>query len=82
MNTKKSTDKIIYDVYKLDNKIVYELAKKENLINEYDHNFICKIKDCWIKTIFKYNDKKETTINETFNNFITIFNNWLKDQNN
>jgi hypothetical protein len=80
MNTKKSTDKIIYDVYKLDNKIVYELAKKEDLINEYDDNFIYKIKDVWIKTIFKYNDKKETTINETFNNFIIIFNNWLKEQ--
>jgi predicted nucleotidyltransferase component of viral defense system len=82
MNTKKTSGKIIYDVYKLDNKIVYELAKKEGLINEYNDNFIWKIKDCWIKTIFKYNDKKETTINETFNNFIIIFNNWLKDQNN
>ena len=46
MNTKKSTDKIIYDVYKLDNKIVYELAKKENLINKYDKdNFLIKIKN-------------------------------------
>jgi hypothetical protein len=80
MNTKKSIDKIIFDVYKLNNEIVYKLAKKENLINKYDPNLIYKIKDIWIKTIFKYNDKKETTINETFNNFIIIFNNWLKEQ--
>ena len=53
MNNIKTVDKIIFDVYKLDNNIVYELEKKENLIKEYDDNFIYKIKDIWIKTISK-----------------------------
>lgn len=65
-----------HKIRQLSNKEVFNLAEKNNLMDELNNDTVSNVKNSWIKYIFIVEDKEKRSIEESFTRFATYFEEW------